>query len=202
MPTICFSFLPFFTMHGEYPASLPSILKGSEPNNVCISLHGDTWQRRKHRDLRLLSCSVVSVYCIKCFSWLWRCSPAHVECGANRKWKPCSWRIHLPRMGWAAVALTHGWVQSRKRQGLSTGWAPFLLKALEAGWWKRGRDRWRCSHSLPGSLMRGDQEVSHEHANCQFSLGVCVLPCCCQSYSSSWHSYTIGRWTVWQSSEC
>lgn len=173
-PSVSFSF-PSSPYIVNIPASLPSILKGSEANYVCISPHGETWQRRKHRNLRLLSCSVVSAYCIKCFFWLWRLSPAHVECGANRKWKPCSWRIHLPHTGWAAVALSHGWVQSRKCQGLSTGWAPFLLKALEAGWWKRGRDRWRYSHSLPGSLMRGDQEVAHERANCQFSLGVCVL---------------------------
>lgn len=117
--------------------------------------------RRKHRNVRLLSCSVVSAYCIKCFSWLWRFSPAHLECGTNRKWNPCNQRIHLPNAGWAAVAFTHGWLQNRKRQGLSTGWAPFLLKGLEAGWWKRGRERWRCSHSLPGSLMRGaDEEVA------------------------------------------
>lgn len=121
-----------------------------KPNDVCIPLSGEAWQRRKQRNLRLLSCSVVSAYCIKCFSWPWRFSSAHLECGTNRKRKPCSQRIHLPSAGWAAVALTHGWVQSRKHQGLSTGWAPFLLKGLEAGWWKRGRERWRCSHGLPG----------------------------------------------------
>lgn len=32
---------------------------------------------------------------------------------------------------------------------------------LEAGGWKRGRESWRCVHSLPGSLMRGaDQEAA------------------------------------------
>lgn len=88
----------------------------------------------------------------------WRFSPSHLECGTNRKRKPCSQRIHLPNAGWAAVALTHGWVQNQKHQGLSTGWAPFLLKALEAGWWKKGRERWRCSHSL---LRGADREVAH-----------------------------------------
>lgn len=61
----------------------------------CIT-HGEAWLRKKCRNLRLLSCSFVSAYCIKCFSWLWRISSAHLACGTNRKWKPCSWRIHLP----------------------------------------------------------------------------------------------------------
>lgn len=98
----------------------------------------------------------------------WRISPARLACGTNRKRKPCSQRIHLSQAGWAAAALTHGWAQHRKRGGLSAGWAPFLRRALGAGWWKRKRERWRCSHSVPGSLIRGAyQEVPHV---------VCELP--------------------------